>query len=112
MSRAKSFFKKLADKLGFKVPSIDITPKREQEIIDMITKHAVQWGLEDWAILGAAWFMPMSAVVGYTVVLPWMPILQLIGFTNPYEYVAFLSNQQNIKKIMNRLEEETKRTKK
>ena len=36
MSRAKNFFKKLADAIGFELPSIDITPEREQEVIDMV----------------------------------------------------------------------------
>ena len=109
MSRVKSFFKNLTDKIGWNVPEIDITPQRSEEIIEKIVDYAKEWGMEDMLILGTSWFQPMSAVVGYTVLLPWTPLLDLIGVKNPYEYVAFLSDHKNMQALMERLSEK-KRT--
>jgi hypothetical protein len=47
----------------------------------------------------------MSAVVGYTVILPWAPLLDMVGVRNPYEYVAFLSDHRNMQALMERLSE-------
>ncbi len=109
MSRVKSFFKNLADKVGWNVPEIEITPEKSEEIIERIVDYAKQWDMEDMLILGTSWFQPMSAVVGYTVVLPWAPLLDMVGVDNPYQYVAFLSDHRNIQALMKRLSEK-KRT--
>ncbi len=108
MSRAKKFFKKLADDIGFQPPEIKISPEREQEIIDGIVKAVKRWGMEDLVIMFGAGLAPGSAVIGYTVVLPWAVILEFIGVRG-YEYVAFLQNHNNIKKIIERLDKETRR---
>ncbi|MCW4037642.1 MAG: hypothetical protein NWF13_02770 [Candidatus Bathyarchaeota archaeon] len=105
MSGVKSFFKNLSDKIGWNVPEIDITPKRSEEIIEKIVNYAKQWDMEDMFILGTTWFRPMSAIVGYTVILPWAPLLDMVGVSNPYEYVAFLSDHRNMQALMERLSE-------
>lgn len=105
MSGVKSFFKNLSNKIGWNVPEIDITPQRSEEIIDKIVNYAKQWDMEDMFILGTTWFRPMSAVVGYTVILPWAPLLDMVGVRNPYEYVAFLSDHRNMQALMEKLSE-------
>ena len=110
-SRVKSFFKKLGDAVGFKLPAITITPEREQELIDKITENIKSGDMVNWWILGLAYFQPVSAIFSYTVLLPWSPVLQFMGVSNAWEYVAFLSNNKNIKIIMDRLDKETRRNK-
>ena len=109
MPRAKSFFKKLADKIGFEPPKIEISPEREQEIIDKSVKIFQRWGMEDLAIVFLSGFAPTSFIFGYTVVLPWAPLLATIGFKNPWEYVAFFADYNNIQTIIKRLDKETRR---
>ncbi|MEE8323465.1 MAG: hypothetical protein V3R57_07580 [Candidatus Bathyarchaeia archaeon] len=103
MSRVKSFFKNIADKIGWHVPEIEITPEKSEEIIEKVVSYAKEWGMEDMLFLGTTWFRPMSGVFGYTVVLPMMPFLSLAGIDNPYQYVAFLSDQKNMQALMERL---------
>ena len=108
MSRAKRFIKKLVDVIGFELPDITITPEKEEETIDTIVNTIEQWGMEDLAILFGSGFVPMSAVFGWTVLLPWAPIAGFIGVENPWQYIAFFDNHENFKKIINRLHEDTK----
>jgi hypothetical protein len=108
MSRAKNFFRKLGDKIGFDLPKIEITPEKEEEIINHFVQVAKQWGMEDLVILFGSGFAPMSGIFAYTVALPWAPVMGLAGIDNPWQYIAFFDNHENIKKIIFRLDEETR----
>jgi hypothetical protein len=108
MSRAKKFFQKLGEKLGFDLPKIEITPEKEEAIIDHFVQVAKQWGMEDLIILFGSGFAPMSGIFAYTIALPWAPVLGLAGIENPWQYIAFFDNHENIKKIIHRLDEETR----
>jgi hypothetical protein len=108
MSRAKRMFRKLVDTIGFEFPKIEITPEKEEETINTIVTAIERWGVEDFAILFGSGFVPMSAIFGYTVLLPWAPIAGFIGVENPWQYIAFFDNHENVKKIINRLHEDTK----
>ncbi len=107
----KSFFKKVANAVGFDVPKIQITPEREQELITKITNNLKSQDMANWAILGLVYFQPVSAIFSYTVLLPWSPILHFMGVDNIWEYVAFLSNNKNIEILIKRLDMETRRSK-
>ncbi len=107
----KTFFKKIANALGLKLPRISITPEREQEIITKITENLKSNDMANWAILGLVYFQPVSAIFSYTVLLPWSPILQFMGVNNIWEYVAFLSNNKNIEILIKRLDMETRGSK-
>jgi hypothetical protein len=108
MSRAKKYFKKLVDVIGFELPKIEITPEKEEETINLIVDAIERWGMEDFAILFGSGFAPMSAIFGYTVLLPWAPVAGWIGVDNPWQYIAFFDNHENVKKILNRLHEDSK----
>jgi hypothetical protein len=108
MSRARRFFQKLGDKIGFEVPEIKIAPEKEEEIINHFVQMAKQWGMEDLIILFGSGFAPMSGIFAYTIALPWAPVLSVIGIENPWQYIAFFDNHDNIKKIIERLDEETR----
>ena len=108
MSRAKKYFKKLVDTIGFELPKIEITPEKEEETINLIVNTIERWGMEDFAILFGSGFAPMSAIFGYTVLLPWAPIAGFVGVENPWQYIAFFDNHENVKKILNRLHEDSK----
>lgn len=108
MSRARRFFQKLGDKIGFHIPKIEITPEKEEEIIDHFVMVAKQWGMEDLIILFGGGFSPMSGIFAWTVAAPWAPVLGLAGVENPWQYIAFFDNHENIKKIINRLDKETR----
>ena len=79
-----------------------------EETINMIVTTIERWGMEDFAILFGSGFAPMSAIFGYTVLLPWAPIAGFVGVENPWQYIAFFDNHENIKKILNRLHEDSK----
>ena len=67
--------------------------------------------MEDLIILFGSGFAPMSGIFAYTIALPWAPVLSIMGVENPWQYIAFFDNHNNIKRIIERLDKETRLSK-
>jgi hypothetical protein len=96
----------LLDKIKnfFELPKIEITPEREDELIDNIAKIVSQFGLELPAQLVTSFLYPVSSIVADTTFLPIVPFLEGMGIRG-WEWAAFLEKKDNILRLQDRLEE-------
>lgn len=99
MSKIRNFFKNF-----FNVPSLDITPEREQAVIEKIAKATIRWGLEMPVLLVGSGFKITSTIISDTILLPWVPFLEFVG-VNGYEYTAFFRKKENVDRLLKRIEE-------
>lgn len=86
------------------VPSFDIDPKREDEIIEKWAKRVSQFGMELPVELFAGGFQYTSTIFSQMLIAPIAPILELLGI-NGYEYIAFFSKKENVKRLLKRIDE-------
>jgi len=102
--------KKLKEFIGFNIPSLEISEEREEEIIDKFTNYTSKLGMESIASIFTAGFIPVSRLFAMTVMFPLAPVLEFFRI-DAYDYIAFINNRENLKKILYRLElEEAKKT--
>lgn len=96
----------LLDKIKhfFELPKIEITPEREDELIEKIAKIVRQFGLELPAQLVTSLLYPVSSIVADTTFLPIVPFLEGMGIKG-WEWAAFLEKKDNILRLQDRLEE-------
>lgn len=98
------FLKKVKDFFGFQLPSMEISPEREKEIIEKIAGFVSKMGME-WPVLLIGWgYVPVSTIVAQTTLLPMAPILEAIGIRG-FEYTAFFEKKDNVKRLLERIEE-------
>jgi len=88
----------------FNFPSSEISPERETEIIEKMARTILKWRLEDPAILVLYSFRPMSTFFSQTALISLAPLLEFIGIKG-YEYTAFFSKKENVKRIIDKVEE-------
>jgi hypothetical protein len=98
--------KKIRDFLGIEIPSLDqgISQERENEIIEKIAKAIVRLGLGYPGYFLTSSLYPVSSYVSQIFIYPWAPLLEFLGI-KAYEYAAFLNKRENIKRLMDRIEE-------
>ncbi len=101
-----SRLKKLKDFFGFDFPSLDegISPERENEIIEKIVTVVARLGMGYPAYFLTSSLYPASSYVSQLFVLPAAPLLEFFGI-KAYEYAAFLNNRENVKRLMDRIQE-------
>ena len=104
MSKLKIFFKKIKDFIGFSLPTLEITPERQEELIEKWATNIAKVGLEFPAQMIGWYAGPMSNMFAQTVLLPMAPLLEFIGIDG-YDYVAFLSDKENLKSLVERIKE-------
>lgn len=96
---------------GFQIPTLEITPEREKEIIDKVTEKILQYRLEAPALLFLIPFQPISLIASQLTVLPFAPLLEAFEIPG-YDYVAFLKKSENLKRIIKNIEEATSKKEK
>ncbi|MEM2384763.1 MAG: hypothetical protein QXL74_05650 [Candidatus Bathyarchaeia archaeon] len=85
-------------------PSLNISREREDELIEKIAQLIHKYELEDPAMLFMAGLQPIAPIVVPYALFPISPILRTLGIKTE-EYIALLSKGENIKRIIERLEE-------
>ncbi len=100
----KSTFTKIKDFIGFEFPSLEISPEREDEILEKIVAAVSDYGFIFPSLLVSYMVYPVSSILVHTTILPMLPILEFFG-VKASEYAAFLNKRSNVKRIMDRLEE-------
>jgi hypothetical protein len=100
----KSKLDKIKDFFGFKLPSMEISPEREDEIIEKVVESVSKYGFVLPSLIVSHMLYPVSTLLVHTAILPAVPIIEFLGL-NAYEYAAFLNKKENVKRIMDRLEE-------
>jgi len=100
-----SWLRKVKDFFGFEIPDIDtISPERENEIIEKVTKVISRMGMGYPAYFFVSSLYPASNYVAQLFVLPAAPLLEFLGI-KAYEYAAFINKRENVKRLMDRIEE-------
>lgn len=99
-----SLLKKIKDFFGFQFPNIDITPEREEEIIEKTAKLVSNFGMELPAILMGSAYVPMASVLTQFTLLPISPLLESIGIPG-FEYTAFFEKKENVKRLLDRIDQ-------
>ena len=99
-----SILKKIKDFFGFEMPSLEITPERENEIIEKIARFVSKMGME-WPVELIGWgYVPVATIMTQTTLLPIAPLLEAIGI-HGFEYTAFFEKKENVKRLLERIEE-------
>jgi hypothetical protein len=106
MSKIKAYIKNFIEKVNyfFDIPSLDMSSERKEELIEKIARSVVKYGMELPASLYIPGFIPAAPFISQLVILPAAPFLELLGI-NGYEYVAFFYDRDNVKRLMDRIEE-------
>jgi hypothetical protein len=110
----KSKLDKIKDFFGFELPSLEISPEREDEIIEKIVASVTKHGFVLPSLIVSQMLYPVSRLLVQTTILPAAPLIEFLGL-NAYEYAAFLNKKENVKRITDRLtelkiEQDAKRT--
>ena len=95
----------------FVLPSFDLPPEKEDEIIDKIVRAISFFDLELPAIFFTASLEPIGPMFSQITLLPWASIAEIIGLRG-FDYVAFFNKRENIERLTKKLEEvrESKKT--
>jgi uncharacterized damage-inducible protein DinB len=84
---------------------LEITPEKENEMIERIVEKISKYDLEIPTIFLGSGFHSTSTVLSHMVLLPMTPYLAAFGI-NGEDYVALFSNKENVRRLMERLDEE------
>lgn len=82
---------------------VELTPEKEDEMIENIAKNISQRKLKLPALLFLEPYEPISTIVGETFLVWISPFLELVGIAG-YEYSLFLRKKENIRKIREKIE--------
>jgi len=88
----------------FEMPSFDITPEKEEEIIEELAQKIVKQKIEIPALMLLEGFKPVFPVLSQTYLLQMAPLLDLLGIKTE-ELVVFLSKGENVRRLQKRIEE-------
>jgi hypothetical protein len=86
------------------VPTFDISPEREKELVEKLAQIISRMDLEIPALMLMQGFYPIATVMSYTAFIGPATFLELIGIRG-YEYVGFLGKKENVKRLVDKLEE-------
>lgn len=106
MSKTKDIFSRIKDFFGdlFELPSTEISPEREEVIIDKMARAVSRFDMEVPAMFMGNLFVPISTIVSQTVLTPSALFFELIGIDG-YEIAAFFKKKDNVKRLISKLEE-------
>ncbi len=81
MSKIKEIFSRIKDFFVdiFELPSTEISPEREEEIIDKVAKAVSKFDMELPAMFMGNLFVPISTIVSQTVLTPSALFFEFIG---------------------------------
>ena len=81
----------------------ELSPEREEALIDKVAIEITKRELEVPAILFFSGLRPISGLAANIGILPVAPLLENLGL-NPYEYVTFLQKRDNVRRILDKIE--------
>ncbi len=92
---------------GFQVPTLDISPEREEEIVEQVANRIVDNKLEAPAMLFLIPFRPISPIASQLALLPFAPLLEAFDIPG-FDYVSFLKSSDNVNMLVKRIEAKAK----
>ena len=91
-------------KLGFQIPTLEISPEREEGIMHNLAEKIRNYGLETPALLFLIPFKPISPVASQLTILPLAPFMEVFGLSG-FDYVAFFNKRENVDRLINKITE-------
>jgi hypothetical protein len=85
------------------IPTLEITPEREEEILEYITSKIEQYGLDVPALLFLVPIEPLSSVFSQLGLLPFAPFLEAFNIKG-FDYVTFFSKTENVNRLIKKIE--------
>jgi hypothetical protein len=98
------FLKKIKDFLDSRSAAMELSPDRENEIIEKAAQFISNLGMEWPAYLLGQYYVPISTIMADTTLLPLAPFLEMIGIPG-FEFTKFLEKKDNLKRLLNRIDE-------
>lgn len=86
------------------IPSSELSPEREEEIINKVASVISKWDMEIPASLLGKLMVPTSSMISQIHVMPSALYLDLIGLDG-FEVAAFLEKKENVKRLIAKIEE-------
>ena len=96
--------KKIKDSVGFQLPPMDVSPERENEIIEKVAGFISKIGMEWPTLLIGSAYVPVATIVTQTTLLPLAPFLEAMGIRG-FQYTAFFEKKDNVRRLLERVEE-------
>ena len=95
------------EKVGFHVPTLDISQEREEEIVEVLASRIVDNKMEAPALLFLIPFRPISPIASQLTLLPFAPLLEAFDIPG-FDYVSFLKDSDNVNTLVKRIEAKAK----
>jgi len=102
MAKIKRFFANFIDLSP--LPSFEIPPEKETELIEKLAKVISKYDMELPAIFLSSAFRPVSTIMSYTTLLPPATMLEFLGIS-AYDYIALFAKKDNVQRLIDRLDE-------
>jgi len=99
LSRIREFFSDIID-----IPSSNLSPEKEEEIINKLARLVSRWDMEIPALTMGRMFVPTSSVISQTVMIPSALYLDLMGIDG-FEVAAFFNKKENVKRLLAKIQE-------
>lgn len=106
MSQIKNKLLRIKEVIGgiIDIPSFELSPKREDEIINKIASVISRWEMELPASLLGNLLVPTSSYISLIHVMPSVLYLDLLGLDG-FEVAAFLEKKENVKRLIAKIQE-------
>lgn len=88
------------------IPKLEVTPEREEAIIDYVAKKVMELKMEVPALMLLIPLKPVAPIVGQVQMLSFAPFMELFGLRG-FEYAAFLSKSENIDRLIKKIQDES-----
>jgi len=102
MAKIRRFFSNFIDLSA--LPSFEIPPEKETELIEKLAKTISKYEMELPAIFIGSAFRPVATIMSYTTFLPPATMLEFIGIS-AYDYLALIAKKENVQRLIDRLDE-------
>jgi len=99
LSKIKDAFKNF-----FQLPPLELSKEEEDEIVEKLAGTLSQYGMEELGQIFGWMLYPVSTLFSASVMLPLSVLLSFFGI-DTYKYAAFLYKKENVKRLLDRLEE-------
>ena len=99
-----AIIKKIKEFFGFQLPSTEISPNREDEIINNVVALVSRSDMELPALLMLSSLIPLGTILSQLALYPIAPIFELVGIKG-YQYAAFVEKKDNLRRLVKKIEQ-------
>jgi len=88
----------------FRLGVQELSPEREEKMIDQLVMHIRKMKMETPAMLMLRIFRPVSTLISQVYGFYAAPFMEIFGIRG-YDYALLLSKKKNVKELMKKIEE-------